>query len=328
MAASAPARLVELYAPVAADLELARRAFVDELGTDDAPLAELWRHVEHLSGKQLRPALLLLTGQACGGVRHEHHTLAAVVEMVHIATLVHDDVLDDGDVRRRVATVNRLWGNERAVLLGDCLFSHAYHLCSSLSAQYAARLIGRTAVRVCGGEIMQIAGRNNGALTEAEYLDIIERKTAALIATSTLLGAKYAGADERTVTRLHEFGRCLGLAFQIVDDVLDLVGDEAVAGKTLGRDADQGKLTLPAIHFLREAPAAERAALRALLRGAAPQRHGQIAALLADSDSIAYARRVAESYVDQALVILDDLPLSPARSSLVAMAEFTLQRRF
>lgn len=320
-------QLSNLYGSIADDLSECSRIFRDELISDQGFISDICRHVDQFHGKQLRPALLLLSAQACGGVRREHHVLAAVVEMVHIATLVHDDVLDEADIRRRAATVNRLWGNERAVLTGDYLFSHAYHLCSGLSSQYAARIIGQTGITLTEGEMMQNVGRGNFDLTEAEYYDIISRKTASLIGVCGLLGAKYAGADDPTVQNLREFGESLGIAFQIIDDVLDLNGDEVETGKSLGRDVHKGKMTLPLIHYLRTCSPGQRQAALAILRGDDPQRYRQVARLLAGSESIEFANQAAQSYVAAAREALTDLPPSDARTSLDAMAEFVLSRR-
>ncbi len=319
--------LAQLYQSISADLVEANRIFRDELISDQGFISDICRHVEQFHGKQLRPALLLLCAQACGGVTRAHSVLAAVVEMVHIATLVHDDILDEADIRRRAATVNRLWGNERAVLVGDFLFSHAYHLCSSLADQYAARIIGQTGVMLCEGEMMQNVSRGNFELTESEYFDIISRKTASLIGICGLLGARYAGADVRTAERMREFGESLGIAFQIVDDVLDLNGDEVEAGKSLGRDVHKGKMTLPLIHYLRSCKSVQKQAMLTILRGDDPQRYRQIARILSDSDSIEYANAAAFAQVSAARAVLADLPSSDARSSLDAMAEFVLSRR-
>lgn len=325
--------VAELFSTIADELEEAARIFRAELHNGQPFVHQLCEHVERFRGKQIRPALVLLTGQACGGVQHEHRVLAAVVEMVHLATLVHDDVLDEADIRRRATTVNRQWGNESAVLLGDFLFSHAFHLCSGLDDQFAARLIGQTAVSLCTGELMQICNCENYALTEDEYFRIIDCKTASLIGTCCLLGARYAGADERTVRRMNEFGVKLGLAFQITDDLLDLLGDEAEVGKSLGRDMDKGKLTLPLIHHLRSCDRRQREELLALhrevvaLHGEATGRRQRITELLAASDSVEYARQIAQEHVRGALDILGELPPGDARSSLTAMAEFIVARR-
>jgi octaprenyl-diphosphate synthase len=264
--------------------------------------------------------------------------------------LDHDDVLDESDIRRRAATINRLWGNGRAVLLGDFLYSHAFHLCSTLPTPLAARLIGQTAVTVCEGEMMQVAHRDNWELSETEYLEIISRKTAALVETCCHLGAHYAGADEATIQRLRSFGHSLGVAFQIVDDLLDLTGDESEVGKSLGRDAAEGEPTLPLIHFLRTAPALKRARLLTAVRtnGSAlssgrtdgSERARTIVELLRDSDSIDYAQSAAQERIDQARRLLAGLPPVPpgaslaapgaslaARDSLSAMTDFVLARR-
>ncbi len=320
-------KLAELYACIAEDLDRTGLILRDELISDQDFISDLCAHIGQFHGKMLRPAVLLLAGRACGEVQPEHHVLAAVAEIVHIATLVHDDVLDEADIRRRAATVNRLWGNERAVLLGDFLISHAFHLCSSLDSQYAARLIGRTTNTVCEGEMMQVANRGNWALTEEDYLDIISRKTAALIAACCELGARYAGADADTIARLCEFGRSLGIAFQITDDLLDLTGDEAEAGKSLGRDVDKGKVTLPVIHYLRTAKSTDRARLRALLESDDPQRHRRVGKLLVGTESLDYAHQAAQAEIRAAIAALGELPPSDARASLTAMAEFVSTRR-
>ncbi|TWT41725.1 Heptaprenyl diphosphate synthase component 2 [Phycisphaerae bacterium RAS1] len=316
-----------LYAPIAADLDAARRVFRDELISDQGFISDLCAHVAHFQGKSLRPALLLLAGRACGEVRPAHHVLAAVVEMVHLATLVHDDVLDDADIRRRAATVNRLWGNERAVLMGDFLISHAFHLCSSLDSQHASRLIGRTTNTVCEGEMMQVANRGNVELTQREYIDIISRKTASLIAASCELGAHFADAPPPTVARLRRFGLSIGIAFQIIDDVLDLTGDEIEAGKSLGRDVEKGKLTLPLIHFLGGASQAEKADMLALLGSDDARRHRQIAARLQAAGSMQFAIDAAAEYIRTAQAALAALPAGAARDSLCVMADFVINRR-
>lgn len=320
-------RLAELYAPVAEALERSQQILADELISDQALVCDLTRHVRQFHGKRLRPALLLLAGRAAGELRPAHDVLAAVVELVHMSTLVHDDVLDEADIRRRAATVNRLWGDGQAVLLGDLLYSHAYHLCSSLESQFAARLVGQTAVAVCEGEMMQVANRGNYELTEAEYGEIIRRKTAALLDACCHLGAHYAGAPADAVQRLRIYGEAVGIAFQIVDDLLDVMGDEAEVGKSLGRDAYEGELTLPLIHFLRAAPPANRARLRAILGTEDPAGYRDIAVLLRTSDSVAYAQCVAAEHIARAQSALTGLPPSAARDSLNILAEFVIRRR-
>lgn len=317
--------LATLYEPVAADLDRVRRIFDDELLSDVPIVNGLCAHVRQYRGKMLRPALLLLTARACGRVTPAHHTLAAVVEMVHMATLVHDDVLDDADLRRRCPTVNRLEGNEAAILLGDYLISHAFHLCSSLESQYASRTIGSTTNTVCEGELQQVAQRGNDDLTVEEYLEIITKKTAVLTGTCCLLGAHYAGADAATTAVMERYGLDVGVAFQITDDVLDIVGSEQHMGKTLGRDLDKHKLTLPIIHGLHEADPRRRAELLDVITDCPPDR-GRLHALLEASDSLSYALTAARRYVDSAVSCLSELPPSDARDALTRMARMILDR--
>jgi octaprenyl-diphosphate synthase len=319
--------LNELYAGVAEDLAISQRILADELISDQSFISDLCQHVGQFHGKLLRPAVLLLSAQACGGVRPAHHTLAAVVELVHLATLVHDDVLDESDIRRRAATVNRLWGNERAVLMGDFIYSHAFHLCSALPTTEAARIIGQTAVTVCEGEMMQVANRGNFDLTEAEYLEIIARKTAALVEASCELGARYAGADAATIKHLRTFGNGVGIAFQIIDDLLDLTGDESEVGKSLGRDLCEGEVTLPLIHFLRHAAPDQRRQVVEKMGNEDQHRGRNVASLLNGSPSVVYARDLATEYITAAQHALAQLPASDARDALHAMAGFVLARR-
>lgn len=314
-----------LYEPIAAELEQVCRAFDDELFSELPFVNELCARVRQFRGKMLRPALLLLSARACGRLTGEHITLAAVVEMVHMATLVHDDVLDDADVRRNGSTINRMEGNETAILLGDYLISHAFHLCSSLESRYASRLIGATTNTVCEGELLQVHRRGDDELTTEQYLAIIARKTAALTGACCRLGAHYAAARPNVVDALERYGLDVGIAFQITDDVLDIVGTEERMGKTLGRDLEKHKLTLPVIHCLRTAPAEIRRTLRTHLAEAHPAR-GRMAALLEQTDSLTYALDAARKYIDSAVEALSLLPPSEARDSLTRMARLILDR--
>lgn len=307
-------------------LDAVERLFHQELRSELPCVNALVRHVSRFRGKMLRPLLVLLSGRACGELTDAHVVVATVVEMVHMATLVHDDVLDEAELRRKGATINHLRGNEAAVLLGDYLISHSFHLCSSLDSQFASRLIGRTTNQVCEGELLQIDNRNNLDLDEQTYLRIITLKTATLCAACCALGARLAGAGEEDVRRLETYGLSLGVAFQIQDDILDVIGDADTVGKTLGIDIEKGKLTLPMIHFLRDAPAEHRALLRSLLEGADVDKAERVRNLILPSKSIAYAADRARQLVDRARAHLSALPDSEARSVLDAMAEFVVSR--
>jgi octaprenyl-diphosphate synthase len=320
------AALANLTDCVRKELTDVERLFHQELRSVLPSVNTLVKHVSRFRGKMLRPYLVLLAGKACGKLSDAHIVIATVVEMVHMATLVHDDVLDEAELRRKGATINHLRGNEAAVLLGDYLISHSYHLCSSLDSQYASRLIGKTTNEVCEGELLQIDNRNNYDLSEETYLEIIKRKTAVLCATCCSLGAKFAGASAQCVDGMETFGLSLGMAFQIQDDILDLIGDINTVGKTLGSDIEKGKMTLPMIHFLHHAPQEHRSLLRSLLASREADKIERIRNLILPSKSIEYAKGRAGQLIDRARSALAELPESDARRALDLMAEFVISR--
>jgi octaprenyl-diphosphate synthase len=310
-----------MFGPVAADIAESDRIFTATLAKYKSPFGPLIQHLKHYRGKRLRPALLLLVAKACGGITPSHHTLAAAVEMIHTATLVHDDVLDEADLRRHIPTVNAGWGNKVSILLGDMLFTHAFHLASTVDVQ-ACNIIGDATNRVCAGELRQITERGNLHLGEADYFAIIEGKTAALTECCCRLGTLYAGASELVAERMASFGRDLGLAFQIADDVLDLVGTESAAGKTLGTDLEQRKLTLPVIHCLNSLPPDDAARLcESITTGG-----GGVNASLDRTHSVNYAKRRAEALAHAAIRELECLPRSECRKILEAIPEWCVNR--
>jgi octaprenyl-diphosphate synthase len=318
------------------NLARVRGRFDEQLRCDLPPVQRLVDHVEHYRGKMLRPTLSLTAGLACAeprggsntaGVTEDHVTIAAVCEMVHMATLVHDDVLDDADTRRRGATVNRLHGNEAAVILGDYLIASAYHLCSQLASQAAALLIGTVSMSMAAGELLQLWHRGDHSLDEPTYFEIVERKTASLVGAACRLGAWCSGADDATCRRLERFGSRVGVAFQIQDDVLDIAGREAVVGKSLGKDLEKGKLTLPLIHHLASVTPRERGRTLLLLEesaGGGGQR--DVREALTTSGSLEYDRGVARSLVEQGKRELEMLPATPAREFLRGLADAAVDR--
>lgn len=321
-------KLAEAFAPIAAELAEADRIYAAELASRSDYVRRLVEHCSELQGKRLRPALLLLTAQACGGIRPEHPTLAAVVEMIHTATLVHDDILDEAFVRRHAATLNAEWGNESAVLIGDYLFTHAFHLAASLETTLACRLIGRATNLVCEGEMQQVSNRGNLDLDEAEYYEIVRGKTAELTAVSCRLGAHYAGANPELVEAMDGYGRDLGVAFQIADDVLDLYGEERTTGKTLGTDLQKQKLTLPIIRLLSILPGDEADRLRDELANPEGEARGILRPLLESSGSLEYAWSAAQRFAESARSSLDHLPESRAREILRQLTAYVVRRAF
>ena len=316
---------LDWYGPIAADLEEVERVLARTVETARPGVGRLVEHLRHYRGKRLRPALLLLTARACGRVTAAHHLLGAVVEMVHTATLVHDDVLDSATVRRHVPTVNAAWGNQASILLGDYLFTHAFHLSSTLGDVRACRLIGAATNRVCEGELHQVCERGNLHLTEDAYFAIIDAKTAELTACCCRLGALYSGMAEEEVEHLAAYGRALGVAFQIADDLLDLVGEERSTGKSLGTDAEQQKLTLPLLRLL-QGPAERAARVRQILRAAGNHKREALRSLLLDSDALDYARGRAEEFAARARAELACLAPSECRAILEMLTERVIRR--
>ena len=316
-----------LYAPIQEELAGVEEILSRELRSKYPFVDELVRHGFRLGGKRLRPALVLLAGKAAGKITREHLVLAAVVEMIHTATLVHDDVLDQASIRRHLDTVNSRWGNEASVLLGDYLFTHSFYLASTLDSPFACQTIGRATNIVCEGELRQIASRGQFGLSEADYLGIIEAKTAELCACCCRLGSHYAGATAEVEESLARFGRSLGIAFQIVDDLLDLQGDEATTGKSLGTDLEQQKPTLPVIRLLDRVDGDQRSQLIAILSRSENHRRVELEPWLAKSDSLTYTRTQAEAFAARARDELACLDASPARDVLASMTEFVVQRR-
>jgi octaprenyl-diphosphate synthase len=326
---------------LAADLADVEARFAAELLSDLPCVNHLVTHIERYRGKMLRPTLVLLSAMALRPQRAEtddpERTVATVVEMVHMATLVHDDILDEAEMRRRGTTINHLHGNEAAVMLGDYLISHAYHLCSTLSRPAISQVIADATNTVCEGELLQLTNRNNWSLDERTYFEIIRRKTASLCGTCCRLPALLAQTDAATADALYDYGEKLGIAFQIVDDVLDLLGDQKTVGKTLGRDLEKGKLTLPLIHYLATSPQAQRTQLLDLLARQSdstlpePERAAQVAKirdLVTASQSVAYARRQAAKLIALAKASLTiSLDASAIRLLLLDMADAVLTRQ-
>ncbi len=319
--------LAALYATVGSELHRVDLRLAEELKSDHAQANEVIRHGIRLSGKRLRPALLLLAGQAVGPLRDEHITLAAVVEMIHTATLVHDDVLDEAAIRRHEDTVNARWNNETSVLLGDFLFTHAFYLASTLESTYACRTIGRATNIVCDGELRQTITSGDVNLSEDDYLAIVEGKTAELCACACELGAYYAGGDKETVARVAAFGRNLGIAFQIADDLLDLEGNESATGKSLGTDLAKRKMTLPLIHAREALEPRERKLFLAALVADPTTAREALTTYLARHDSLNFARAEAQLYADRAQAELACLADSPAKDALASLTEFAIARR-
>jgi octaprenyl-diphosphate synthase len=322
-------RLIE---PIRSELAEVEQTLDRELRSEHPFLHELSRYGAFFGGKRLRPTLLLLCGKAAGTLVPAHVTVAAAIEMIHAATLVHDDVLDDATTRRRLPTVNARWNDEVAVLMGDYLFSHAFRLAASSGSAEACRIIGAATNATCAGELKQVSSRGDLQLSESDYFEIVEGKTAALLACCGRLGGELARAGFGAVRTLERFGRDLGVVFQIVDDLLDVCGDPQTLGKNVVADLGKGKLTLPAIKALARATGRQRTKLLEILDAACDGRGAislqrDLTLILEETGGLEEARRIAEERAERARRSLDDLPASTALDALRLLPDAALNRK-
>jgi len=290
--------------------------------------AEINRLLEYMktrSGKMIRPGLVLLTGSAVDKITDKHIRVAAIVEMIHNATLLHDDVIDEGQKRRGLPTINSLWGNESAVLLGDFLLSQVFKMCTDLEPKII-NIIAAAAARTCEGELRQVIQRHNWQLSESEYIDIITEKSAAFFSSCCHLGALLAQATETEVESLARFGLNAGIAFQITDDLLDLIGDESQTGKTVGSDVNKNKLTLAIIHLLTVVDQKEKSKLYNKLNRSVGTSRNALLKMLKSHDSLEYAHSRAQEFVDKAMQALTGLKQSQAKEALMETAKFMANR--
>jgi len=335
------AGLDQIYAPVRDDLAALERLFRVELSSDDAFVGELVTHVLATRGKMLRPALTCLSAFTAAGEPPDAGQsgarlgVAAAVELIHVASLIHDDVIDAADLRRGQASVNAVWGNQVAVLLGDYLFSKAFHILARLRADGIAAAMAAATVRMAQAEIKQIKYGNTAHTDEAIYFDIIDGKTAALTSAACRCGAMTAGAEAETADALARFGLEWGMAFQITDDTLDVTATADHLGKPIGSDIQTGKVTLPIIYGLRDASAPDAQRLREILNGdgAAADSGGprastldEVSGILARTGAVGRALSVARDRARRAADALERLPRSAARDSLALLVEFVTVR--
>lgn len=279
-------------------------------------------YILNTSGKRIRPALTFLAGGATGEVTDDHHKLAVTLELIHVATLVHDDIIDGAEIRRQAPTANAKWGNALSVLLGDCLFSHALMLSTEFADSGIGRKVAMAANEVCSGEIIQTQRRFDLQLSKEDYFDIIRKKTAALFASAMELGARLNGRSAETCETLRDFGLHVGTAYQIYDDCIDLIGEETEFGKTLRTDLNKGKLTLPILNLLGSANEKQRAKLHRLLIQKEPLDVSALANIADYVGSIESAVDEGQELVERSRVCLGVLEESDHRDALEGIADF------
>ncbi|HET7063990.1 MAG TPA: polyprenyl synthetase family protein [Rudaea sp.] len=316
----------EVQALASADMARVDALIRARLASDVVLINQVAEHIIGGGGKRLRPMLVLLAAQASGYRGHDHVLLAAVVEFIHTATLLHDDVVDESDLRRGRQTANALWGNAASVLVGDFLYSRSFQMMVEADDMRVMRLLADTTNQIAEGEVLQLLNVHNPDTDEAAYLRVIERKTAVLFAAATRLGALLAGVPAAHEEALARFGLNLGFAFQIADDVLDYVSDAGTLGKNIGDDLAEGKATLPLIYAIERAPPDQAASLRRAIESGGLDSLDNIVAAIRDTGAIQRARQRAQEYGDAAKAALSTLPHSPARDALLVLADYAVDR--
>ena len=318
--APSPVDWKQIVLPLEPFLGAVSQRMEEQIRAFEADLATYASYALSAQGKQLRPALVGLAAAASGKIQDSHITVAVIIEMVHLATLVHDDVMDEATLRRGRPTLAANWGNEISVLLGDCLFAKALKLAASFPTTEVCRAVSSSTDTVCEGEILQTLRRRDLRGTRAEYLKVLAMKTGELFALACDMGAYLSVAPAREREALRGYGLALGTAYQIYDDCLDVFGNEETAGKSLGTDLAKGKVTLPLLVLLeRKDAVAVKAAT--LMGDYQPENFSQVAALLRRHGALAESLRVINSYLDTAKNLAGSLRDTPARAGLISLCD-------
>jgi octaprenyl-diphosphate synthase len=319
-------RFAEVQAWLAPQMHAVDGLIRARLATDVTLIDRIAEHIIGGGGKRLRPMLLLLAARAAGYRGDKHILLAAVIEFIHTATLLHDDVVDQSELRRGRQTANALWGNAASVLVGDFLYSRSFQMMVEADDLRVMHILADTTNRIAEGEVLQLLNVRNPDVDETAYLRVIERKTAVLFAAAARLGGLLGGLPSAEENALAEFGLNLGYAFQIADDVLDYVADTSTLGKNVGDDLAEGKTTLPLIYAMQSAAPEQAAALRRAVERGGLDSLDAIVAAIRDSGALGRALSKARTYVEAAKTALAALPPCPACDALAVLADYALRR--
>ncbi len=312
----------QIVGPVEPFLQRVAETLAAQIQAFDPDIATYAEYALTGHGKQLRPALVALSAGATGKMHESHVMVAVIIEMVHLATLVHDDVMDEAAIRRGRPTLAANWGNEISVLLGDCLFAHALKLAASFPTPDICRAVAQATNTVCSGEIRQTQQRRNFGFGQREYFEVLEMKTGELFALSCELGALLSGAPASQRRSLRAFGMAIGTAYQVYDDCLDLFGCERLAGKSLGTDLAKGKLTLPLLLLLERSAGKERARVQSLIQEWQPAHLPQLVQMMNAHEALHESREVIRNYLRSARQIVNGLPESDNRTGLLGMVDY------
>jgi len=317
-----------VYKLVESDRQAVDSLIRERLYSEVALVNQIGHYIVNSGGKRLRPILVLLSAGAfnyTGGHRHE---LAAVIEFIHTATLLHDDVVDGSELRRGRDTANAVWGNQASVLVGDFLYSRAFQMMVSVGSMRVMQILSDATNTIAEGEVKQLLNVHNAEVTEEVYLDVIHCKTAKLFEAASQIGAVLANQPAEVETAMAAYGRHLGAAYQLVDDVLDYSSSSEELGKNIGDDLAEGKPTLPLIYVLQHGSEAQKALVRAAIENGGKDQIAAITAAIESTGALAYTSRSAQREADLAVAALEIIPESPYKQALISLARFSVARTF
>jgi len=301
---------------------------IDELSSDVVLINQMSHYIVGNGGKRLRPMLLLLSAKALGGATINHLILAAVIEFIHTATLLHDDVVDASDLRRGKESANAVWGNAASVLVGDYLYSRAFEMMVRTGNLRVMDILSKTTTAIAEGEVLQLLNCNNPETTEDKYLNVIARKTAILFSTASRLSAVISGAPAETEENLAQYGQHLGIAFQLIDDALDYKANQEELGKNLGDDLAEGKPTLPLIYAIQNGSENEAQVIINAIKSGNRDAFNDVYAIVQKTKAIDYTEQRAEEEAQKAINLLNVLRPSEYKEALILLARFSVQRNY
>ena len=312
---------------IADDMDSVNSLIIDRLSSDVVLINQIGHYIVNSGGKRLRPMIVLLAARALGYQENQHIDLAAVIEFIHTATLLHDDVVDESDMRRSRETANAVWGNAASVLVGDFLYSRAFEMMVAVDKMRVMEILSHATNRIAEGEVLQLLNCNDPDTDEAKYREVILRKTATLFEAGAQLGAVLCNSSSEEETALAAYGLHLGIAFQIIDDALDYSSSGEDIGKNIGDDLAEGKPTLPVIRAMQTGTPEQQAALREAIEKGGREHIDVVMEAIESTDAIEYTSQAAKEEADKAKKALEVLPESPYRDALAAIADFSVARK-
>lgn len=320
--------LKEIQALVASDMEGVNAQIRAQLHSDVALIQQMGEYIVNSGGKRLRPVLAILSARACGYEGDRHHLTAAIIEFIHTATLLHDDVVDSSDLRRGKETANSIWGNEASVLVGDFIFSRSFQMMVKVNQMRVMEILSAASNTIAEGEVLQLLNCNDPDTTEEKYMEVIRCKTAKLFEAAAQLGPVLANESEHIEHALSKYGMHLGTSFQLIDDILDYRSDSQSIGKNVGDDLAEGKPTLPIIYALKNATSEQTELLRTIIRQGDRDQLDQVLKIIQATSALQYTEQVARQEAENAKQELACLAESEYKTALNSLAEFSVSRLF